>query len=71
MISVIIPTRNRCEFLSKCVESILSQERVDFEYEIIVVDNASKDSTKTIVEEFVDKREEMQYNSSINKQRRF
>ena len=52
LISVIIPTYNRSEMLSDALESLIHQENSgDFSYEIIVVDNASTDSTKTVVEQ--------------------
>ncbi|TAH28328.1 MAG: glycosyltransferase family 2 protein [Cytophagales bacterium] len=46
--SIIIPTYNRAEFLSKTISTIFSQSFQDFE--IIVVDDGSKDDTVTILE---------------------
>jgi|694.fasta_scaffold103867_3 glycosyltransferase involved in cell wall biosynthesis len=43
MISIIIPTHNRCNELNKCLESILNQTYKHFE--VIVVDDGSTDST--------------------------
>ncbi|HZZ30147.1 MAG TPA: glycosyltransferase family 2 protein [Pirellulales bacterium] len=52
LISIILPTYNRCEMLRGALECLLHQETNDqFTYEIIVVDNASSDATKTVVEE--------------------
>ena len=53
-VSVIIPTHNRSHLLSKAIQSVLSQSFQDFE--IIVVDDASKDNTAQIVNVFSDKR---------------
>lgn len=50
-LSVVIPTFNRAEFLSRTVESILAQTLSPAEYEIIVVDNNSSDHTKRVVED--------------------
>ena len=52
-ISVVICTYNRCESLKKTLES-LSNQGFDscFDYEILIVDNNSKDRTKEIVETF-------------------
>ncbi len=52
-ISVIICTYNRAESLKTVLESLLKQKRdQDFEFEIIVIDNRSTDSTKTVIESF-------------------
>src|SRR5262245_32502899 len=50
MISVIIPTLNRCTVLPEAVRSIREQSISDEQYEIIVVDNGSSDSTGPVVE---------------------
>ena len=54
MISVIIPTYNRAEFLKEAVQSVLEQDyfhdrNTDKRFEIIVVDDGSTDSTGTVV----------------------
>ncbi|MFA6788328.1 MAG: glycosyltransferase family A protein [Arcobacteraceae bacterium] len=49
-ISVVIPTYNRADFLSSCLQSVLTQTRsVD---EIIVVDDGSIDHTQDVLKEF-------------------
>lgn len=50
MLSVIIPTLNEEKYLPKLLKSIKNQTFKD--YEIIVVDNNSKDKTKQIAKEF-------------------
>lgn len=50
--SVIIPTYNRCAILVKTLSSIESQTFPKDEFEVIVVDDGSVDSTKAVVEEF-------------------
>jgi glycosyltransferase involved in cell wall biosynthesis len=55
LISVIVPTYNRCDFLRDALQSLLRQETSgEFAFEIIVVDNASTDATKTVVEQLAD-----------------
>lgn len=50
MLSIIIPTLNEEKYLPKLLKSIKSQTFKD--YEIIVVDNNSKDKTRTIAKKF-------------------
>lgn len=54
MISVIISTYQRPDRLKKAIKSVLSQSYQDFE--IIVVDDRSKDTTKAVIEAFGDPR---------------
>ncbi len=51
-ISAIICTFNRAVYLGKAIQSLVDQTLLKEQYEIIVVDNASTDNTKTIVEGF-------------------
>ena len=53
-ISVIIPTYNRADFIGRAIESVLDQTYQDFE--IIVIDDGSKDNTENIVKSFDDTR---------------
>ncbi|MBI2833509.1 MAG: glycosyltransferase [Acidobacteria bacterium] len=49
-VSVTIPTHNGARFLAKAIESVLSQDFDD--YELVVCDNASTDSTPEICRSF-------------------
>jgi glycosyltransferase involved in cell wall biosynthesis len=53
-VSVIIPTYNRSMFLRAAIASVLGQTFQDFE--IVVIDNGSKDDIQEIVTEFKDRR---------------
>lgn len=53
-VSVIIPTSNRATFLKNAIASVLSQTFQDFE--LIVVDDASRDETVDVVQSFPDTR---------------
>ena len=53
-VSVVIITYNRAEFLRSAISSVLSQTFQDFE--LIVVDDASKDNTAGVVQAFNNKR---------------
>jgi glycosyltransferase involved in cell wall biosynthesis len=55
-VSVIVATYNRCEFLRGTLDSLMNQEYVGTDYEVIVVDNNSTDDTRRTVEELRDKR---------------
>ncbi|HVG21181.1 MAG TPA: glycosyltransferase family A protein, partial [Blastocatellia bacterium] len=49
-VSVVITTYNRCDLLSGALESVLGQKAGDVRFEVIVVDNNSKDGTRQVVE---------------------
>jgi len=52
MLSVIIPTRNRSEFLRMALQSLQSQTFSLDRYEVLVIDNGSTDATKKVIESF-------------------
>ena len=49
IISVIIPTFNQAKFLGRCLRSILDQNVDKNEYEIIVINDGSKDQTSKVI----------------------
>ena len=52
-VSIILPARNEEEFLGKCLDSLIEQDYKD--YEIIVIDDSSEDSTGKIISEYAKK----------------
>lgn len=52
MISLIIPTYQRAEILGYCLESLTHQTEPLKDFEILVIDNNSKDSTRNVVESY-------------------
>jgi glycosyltransferase involved in cell wall biosynthesis len=50
VVTVIIPTYNRADFLNESIQSVVSQTFTD--YELIVVDDGSSDHTEAVVREF-------------------
>lgn len=55
-VSVIVPSFNRAHYLPGALASLTSQRtHGEFEYEVIIVDNASSDDTRGVVEEFAAK----------------
>ena len=64
ILSICIPTYNRCQFLSECLNSIVLQfENIDVKknIEIIISDNNSTDNTKLVVEKFLDSYKNIKY----------
>ena len=51
-VSIVVCTYNRAESLRETLETLVSQNRSGMNYEIIVVDNNSKDHTKKIAQSF-------------------
>ncbi len=43
--SIIIPTRNRCNLLERCLTKISELEKPEYDYEVLVIDNGSTDNT--------------------------
>lgn len=66
LFSIIIPTFNRAEELKNAIKSVLNQQIEDFE--IIIIDDASTDHTKSIIEQFTDNRI-FSFSKSINEER--
>lgn len=54
MISVVLPTFNREVYLSRAIESVLTQTYRDFE--LIIIDDGSTDKTRSLVESYQDER---------------
>jgi len=53
LVSVVIPTRNRTDFVKQAIESVLNQTYRNIQ--IIVVDDASSDNTEFALKEFIAK----------------
>lgn len=49
-VSVVIPTYNHAHFVGEAIQSVLNQDYHD--YEIIVIDDGSKDNTREVVAQF-------------------
>ena len=52
-VSIILPARNEEEFIGKCLDSLINQDYTN--YEIIVIDDSSDDSTGKIISEYAKK----------------
>ena len=60
-LSVIVPTFNRANLLDECLESLCQQDLDDASFEIIVVDNNSRDRTPALVAEYAAKKKNLSY----------
>ena len=54
LVTIVICTRNRSVFLEKCLKSLIAQESDRAQYEILIVDNGSTDSTASVIREHAD-----------------
>ena len=54
LISIIVPTYNQEKYLGRCLRSILSMNFRREDYEIIIINDASTDHTKTVLHAFID-----------------
>lgn len=54
IISVVMPTYNAEKYVTEAIESVLNQTFNNFEF--IIVDDGSTDSTKSIIQSFKDNR---------------
>lgn len=52
-LSVIIPTLNRCQSLENVLKCLVAQDLAPEIFEILVIDNGSEDSTKEIVNKYI------------------
>ncbi|MGG4383393.1 glycosyltransferase family 2 protein [Priestia megaterium] len=60
--SIIVPTYNVEAYIEKCITSVLSQSNSDFE--LLLVDDCSSDTTVSIINSYSDKRIKLFQNSS-------
>jgi glycosyltransferase involved in cell wall biosynthesis len=65
--SVIIPTYNRGELVTKTINSVLSQQDVDFE--LLIVDDGSTDNTRQIIEKISQTDDRIKYFYQENSER--
>lgn len=52
-VSIILPARNEEDFIRKCLDSLVEQDYTN--YEVVVIDDSSSDSTGSIIAEYVKK----------------
>ena len=62
-ITIGLPVYNGEKFIKKCIESILNQTFLDFE--LLISDNASTDSTSEICNEYASKDKRIRYSCNL------
>lgn len=55
MLSVIVPIYNEEKYIAKCIESIVGQDYPKDDLEVLLVDGMSRDKTRDIVAEYIQK----------------
>jgi len=69
LISILVPTYNRVEYLKECLDSIVEQKWFDLrELELIVSDNSEWDETRNFMEKY--KKENKDWNIFYNKNKK-
>lgn len=51
-VSIIVPVRNEEKFIARCLESIMNQDYAPWAFDVVVVDGASTDRTREIIQTF-------------------
>ena len=65
--SIIVAAYNVAEYLGECIESLVSQNFPDSEYEVLIVDDGSTDDSLNILNKYESNNENMKVISQINK----
>lgn len=59
--TIIIPTFNRASLLAECLDSWIDQSISESDYEIIIVDNNSKDNTRDVADAYMKNHSNVKY----------
>lgn len=65
LVTILLCTYNRAKYLQRCIESVLAQTNQD--WELLVVDDGSKDDTFQIVDAFLQQHPNIRYMKHRNK----
>lgn len=61
LLSICIPTFNRCDILNDTLKSIINDEAFDDDIEIVISDNFSSDSTEYVCKKYTDSYSNIKY----------
>ena len=67
MITIILPIRNEAKYIKQTLESILNQNNINQEIEILIADGMSDDGTRRIIEEYIQNNENIHLIDNFNK----
>lgn len=59
LVSIVMPAYNCADFIGVSIESVMSQDYSN--WELIIVDDCSKDSTKEVIHHYIEKDQRVQY----------
>ena len=65
-LTILIPTRNEQSIIGKTIENITKSKIKDLNYEIIIINDFSKDNTSKIVNKIKKKIKELNYLKILN-----
>lgn len=65
-LSILIPLYNKEQYIERCFKSLLDQDLVENEYEIIIVDDGSKDNGAVIVQDYAEKHSNIHLTKQLN-----
>lgn len=65
-ISIIVPTYNSQEYITRCLASVFDQNLSDQEYEVIIVDDGSSDSTLEVIQQVIRSKQNVKVISQEN-----
>jgi len=65
-LSILIPAYNCENYIGNCLESLVNQDLPNSDYEILVINDGSKDNTKQVIEQFASKHSNILFHDQIN-----
>ena len=65
-LSIVIPLYNKEKYIERCLNSLLAQDVSPSEYEVVIIDDGSRDSGPDIARDFAAKHQNIQFYSQAN-----
>ncbi|NOJ13175.1 glycosyltransferase family 2 protein [Vibrio splendidus] len=61
MLSIVVPVYNSSETITSCLQSLVDQDGVSFDMEIIIVNDGSTDESSKLIHDFISKHESVEF----------